>query len=239
MPGMNRRKVAELAPKAWAGLCDVMGGADRIKGEPSWSDGFIINFRKDADLPWAPANAETRGWHKDGNFFTHFLDSPEQGLLTIVVWDDVRPRSGGTFFATDSVAKVAQFLYDHPEGLPPGEFGKVIGECEEFVEGTANAGDVFLIHPFMLHTAVSNPSGIPRFITNPPVALKEPMDFNRDDPDEFSLVEQVVLKSLGRDRLDYRITGERETFYTDFRRKREEMLEEQKARLAKLEEETV
>lgn len=238
MPSMNRRKVAELAPKAWHGICDVMGGAERIDGEPSWGDGFIINFNKDADDPWKPS-AERGGWHKDGNFFRHFLDSSEQGLLTVVVWDDVLPDSGGTVLAPESVANVAKLLYDNPDGLEPGDFGRAIAGCTEFVEATGNAGDVYLIHPYMLHTAVANPSGRPRFITNPPVAFKEPMNFNRENEDDFSLVEKVVLKSLGVDRLDYQITGKRERYYTEFRRERERMLEEQKARLAALEEEAV
>ena len=235
MPSMNRRAVADLAPKAWDGICDVMGGAERIEGEPSWGDGFIINFNKDADDPRVPS-AKHGGWHKDGNFFRHFLDSPEQGLLTVVVWDDVLPNSGGTYLAPDSIPKVARFLYDHPEGLEPtGSFGKVIEGCEEFVEATGNAGDVYLIHPYMLHSAAPNPSGRPRFITNPPVAFKEPMNFNRENPDDFSLVERVVLRALGVERLDYRITGKRERYYTEFRRERERMLVEQKARLAVLE----
>ena len=125
----------------------------------------------------------------------------------MVVWDDVLPNSGGTYLAVDSVPRVARFLYDHPEGLEPGAFGKMIEGCEAFVEATGNAGDVYLIHPYMLHSAAPNPSGCPRFITNPPVAFKEPMNFNREDPDDFSLVESVVLRALGVERLDYRITG--------------------------------
>ena len=35
---------------------------------------------------------EAGGWHKDGSFFRHFLDSREQGLLTIVYWSDVAPQ---------------------------------------------------------------------------------------------------------------------------------------------------
>ncbi len=88
--------------------------------------------------------------------------------------------------------------------------------------------------PSTLHSAAPNPSGRPRFITNPPVAFKEPMNFNREDSDDFSLVERAVLRALGADRLDYRITGERERYYTEFRRERERMLVEQKARLAEL-----
>ena len=91
----------------------------------------------------------------------------------------------------------------------------------------------------MLHSAAPNPSGRPRIITNPPVAFVEPMNFNRENPDEFSLVEKTVLRALGVERLDYRITGEREGYYTEFRRERERMLVEQKARLAELEKEVV
>lgn len=67
----------------------------------------------------------------------------------------------------------------------------------------------------------------------------EPMNFNRENPDDFSLVEKTVLRALGVERLDYRITGKRERYYTEFRRERERMLMEQKARLAVFEKEGV
>ena len=56
------------------------------------------------------------GWHKDGDFFRHFLDSPEQGLLTFVLWSDIEPRGGGTFVAADSVPVVARTLAAAPGG---------------------------------------------------------------------------------------------------------------------------
>ena len=43
------------------------------------------------------------------------------------------------------------------------------------------SAQVVLHHPFMLHTSSPNPSGVPRFITNPVSVLKEPMQFNRPD----------------------------------------------------------
>jgi hypothetical protein len=52
----------------------------------------------------AAAVPSSPDWHKDGDFFRHFLDSPEQGLLTIVLWSDIEERGGGTFIAPDSVA---------------------------------------------------------------------------------------------------------------------------------------
>ena len=192
---MNRMPIREIAPRAWDAICDLLGGEDRIThSEPSWGDGFIINFALGADTAWQPPESLQRGWHKDGDFFRHFLDSPEQGLLTIVVWSDIHPKSGGTFVACDSVQHVAQHLSAHPQGLLPGEgFGQLVGKCDDFAEITGNAGDVVLLHPFILHSASQNPSGRARFITNPPVALKEPMEFNRDNPDNFSPVELASL----------------------------------------------
>ena len=35
MPSMNNVLVSEFAPKAWAGMCDLMGGEDRIKPRSS------------------------------------------------------------------------------------------------------------------------------------------------------------------------------------------------------------
>jgi hypothetical protein len=47
-------------------------------------------------------------------------------------------------------------------------------------------------------------------MTNPPVVLKEPMNLNRDDPAEFSLIERATLHALGKDRYDFRPTMPRE-----------------------------
>ena len=56
----------------------------------------------------------------------------------------------------------------------------------------------------MLHSASKNHTRVPRVITNPPAALKEPFKFNRENPDELSLVEKKTLNALGVDRLDFK-----------------------------------
>ena len=45
---------------------------------------------------------------------------------------------------------------------------------ESFHEATENVGDVYVFHPFMLHSALKTLLCEVRIITNPPVALKEP-----------------------------------------------------------------
>jgi len=54
--------------------------------------------------------------------FRHLLDSPEQGLLVVPLFNDILPQSGGTHIATDSIGVVSRFLVNHPEGLHPVRF---------------------------------------------------------------------------------------------------------------------
>ncbi|MDA0321230.1 MAG: hypothetical protein O2923_00730 [Verrucomicrobia bacterium] len=61
-----------------------------------------VNYRLGADALWTPPGPDAQGWHKDGDFFLHFLDSPEQGLLTLVLWDDVVERGGPTYIVAES-----------------------------------------------------------------------------------------------------------------------------------------
>ena len=236
MPRAQSVPMPEIAPKAWAAACQLLGGEERV-APCTWGDGMIVNFRKGAEDPWQPPSPRVGGWHKDGDFFRHFLDSPEQGLLTIVIWSDIAPRGGGTFAACDSVAPVARLLAAHPEGVPPrgapeAAFGSLVGQCRDFIELTGSVGDVVLIHPFVLHASSQNHSGKARFITNPPIALKEPMRFHRQDPAEYSPVERAVLRGLGVDGLDFRPTAPRERIVSEGMQRKQKLLEEEQARLA-------
>ena len=243
LPEIKSVAIHEAAPKAFDAICDLLGGEERLAKKYPWKkseedgldlrDGFIINFKMGADRPWEPPSPKsgTTGWHKDGDMFKHFLDSPEQGLLTIVLWSDIYPQSGGTFIACDSIKHVAQRLREHPEGLLPGSFGDLIDKCEDFDEIMGNTGDVVLAHPYMLHNASQNLSGRPRFITNRPICLKEPMNFNREDPDDFSPVELGILRGLGLERLDFKITASREGLMPEREIMAMKVLAEQKARL--------
>lgn len=203
----------DFAPKAWAAAVQLLGGEDRTELPWLWNDGFIANLGVGDDRPWEPPSAEVGGWHKDGDFFRHFLDSPEQGLLAIVLWTDMYHQGGGTYIAPDSVPVVARFLAQHPGGVLPTEFDfqALTRQCSRFVELTGRAGDVVLLHPYMLHATSQNVIKHGRLITNPPITLQHPMHFDRAEPAEHSPVERAVLRALGVDRFAFRRTGERET----------------------------
>jgi len=234
MGGTQSLEIKEFAPKAWDAICALMGGEERIQQPARWSDGFIVNFHEGADRPWQGPSPQIKGWHKDGDFFRHFLDSPEQGLLTLVIWSDIEPQGGGTFVACDSVPVVARFLAGHPEGVGPYDFNfkDLIGQCHEFVEMTGRVGDVVLLHPFMLHTVSQNHSDRARFITNPPVSFKEPMNFHRANPADYSLVEQAVLKGLGVESLNFQPTQPREHLVPERVHRQAQEKQKEEARLA-------
>ncbi len=234
MPSLSHTPVQAFSPTAWGAICDLLGGEDRIKAPATWGDGFIVNLGATShEAEWVSPQEQKFGWHKDGDFFKHFLDSPEQGLLTIILWSDVLPSGGSTYIACDSVAPIARYLADRPEGVLPGAFpfADLAQQCHDKIEATGEAGDVYLLHPYLLHASSLNKLRLARLITNPPVALREPMQFNRANAGDFSPVEQAVLRGLGVDRYDFVPTAPREEVVP----KRVQMQAEmQKAELARL-----
>ncbi|NKB66421.1 MAG: hypothetical protein GKR89_05130 [Candidatus Latescibacteria bacterium] len=208
--GTRRIAFAEAAPQAWEVICELLGGEDKIDERTrSVGNGFNLNANRGADRPWCGPGADSPGWHKDGWFFRHFLDSPEQALLCLVIWRDIQPHSGGTFFAPDSVPLICRELLAHPEGLPHNHsWGRLIEQCRDFRELSAGTGDIIILHPFMLHAGSQNPSGRFRFMNNSVISLREPMQFNRIDG-AYTALEASILGALQVDSLDFDITRER------------------------------
>ena len=109
----NTVRPSKFAPKAWAAICELCGGEDRIDVDACdwWDDAFIVNLGTSQD-EGKETNIidEVDGWHVDGDFFVHFLDSPEHALLVVPCWGDVIEGAGGTVVCSDSIGKVAKLL---------------------------------------------------------------------------------------------------------------------------------
>ena len=206
---------ADVAPAVATAIDEICGGADRI-AFAGVQDNLIVNFPADPQTWWPPEHwsAPTAGWHKDGDWFRHFLDSPEQALLVIVFWRDVVERQGPTYLAVDSIRGVAELLAAHPEGLEPGALLAAVPDilrgCSRFEALTGAQGDVVLCHPFVLHTASVNAAarvpGSLRCISNTSVMLRRPMDLGTDQP---TPLERTVQLALGGGPIRFRATGER------------------------------
>ena len=234
-PTLNSAPVEDFSPEAWGAIRELLGGEERIQMPATWGDGFIVNLgAENHATDWESPQEQKTGWHKDGDFFRHYLDSPEQGLLTIILWSDVLPSGGSTYVACDSVGPLARYLAARPEGVLPNDFpfADLAAECKDKTEATGEAGDVYLLHPYLLHASSLNRLRLPRLITNPPVHLREPMQFNRPNPDDFSLVERAVLRGLSVERLDFVPAGEREKVVPKRVQMQQAMREAELARLA-------
>lgn len=73
-------------------------------------DSFIVNLgSEDGEGKIVPPK-ELNGWHVDGDFFVHFLDSPEQALLVIPCWSDVESNGGATWVTNDGIPRIGKIL---------------------------------------------------------------------------------------------------------------------------------
>jgi len=238
MPATETMKVRDFSPYAFSAICELCGGEDRVKGDISWGNSFIANYGFGRDKEWAAPSPKAVGWHVDGDTFLHFLDSPEQGLLIVALFSDIHPQGGGTFIACDSVQKVVRHLASHPEGTGPFDIPneELIAQCRDCRETVGKAGDVFLLHPFILHASSYNHRPEARLMINPSVELCEPMRFDRQsDGSTYSLVERAVLRALGVEHYDFKPTAPRQKIIPPRVAQQMALLAKEKQRLAELE----
>lgn len=212
--GNDRRYLlSEVAPDALSAQTDVIGGAARLHDDGKnlkWGNAAISNLGIDDDPRWEEPSPYQPGWHKDGWHFRHFMHSPEQGLLVVPIYSHILPKSGGTVVAADSLKPVAQLLRSNPQGLHPDSvqgagylIPGLVEQCSDFRELTGEPGDMYVIHPYVLHRVAINPTTRPRFIANMALVLKEPMPFLKDEKYALSLVELAVFHALGEETIHF------------------------------------
>jgi hypothetical protein len=209
LPATTVYPLEGVAPAAARFLHDLVGGPDAIRfGD--LPDNLILNFPDPAATWFAPNEwrSPDAGFHKDGDWFRHFLDSPEQGLLGIVFWRDVVADQGPTYVVPDSIGRVAHLLAQHPEGLdPPVPIDEVLADCNDFRALTGSQGTIVWAHPFLVHSASVNRTNRVRVISNTAVMLREP--FSLSGTGTKNPVERSILASLGVEAIAFEPTRSR------------------------------
>lgn len=209
-PRATRYCYETCAPRLHAAMCDLMGGPERLLDRGFRDNGVFtladpeVLKRPDADSRWRPPSRDGRGWHVDGGaWFTHYLDSPEVGLLVIILFRDATQKGGATYFAPQSPKLVSRFYAEHPTG-ENFDRAAIMAGCDDLRCAEGKAGDAFILHPFMMHTASLSVSPRPRLMENDNVSFQGgPMRFDWDDPAEASVVERSILGHLGTDYLQF------------------------------------
>ncbi|WP_031526521.1 hypothetical protein [Dyadobacter crusticola] len=188
---------------------DVLTSAfDQLVGAGKWlprvsMGAFPVRF---------PSNelAGDDGWHVDASFpgdnpDNYFdwrinLFSKGRGLLMLFLYSDVTENDAPTRLRIGSHWDIARLL--EPEGDRGLTFTEVVSLLNELPEreealATGAAGTVYLCHPFLVHAAQSHRGTNPKFMAQPPLALKDQLTI-ADQVRNYAPVELAIRRALGK-----------------------------------------
>jgi hypothetical protein len=156
----------------------------------------------------SPEDPGDSGWHVDMSFGWENSDFMEwrvnvasrgRALLMLLLFSDVGEKDAPTRIRAGSHKDVARVL------APAGEEGLTLRElCGAFsgfpatrqVLATGEAGTVYLCHPFLVHAAQRHEGTAPRFLAQPPLLPREPLQLKRSDG-RYAPVETAIRMAIG------------------------------------------
>ncbi|MCX4748606.1 phytanoyl-CoA dioxygenase family protein [Kitasatospora sp. NBC_01287] len=159
-----------------------------------------------------PADPGDAGWHMDASFtppgeqgYWLNLRSEGRALLMLFLFSDTDADNAPTRIKVGSHLDVPAFLQPHGERGVDGfalcgemaEAGRLDAPERPEALATGLAGDVYLCHPFLIHSAQPHHGTVPRFLAQPPLVPTGLLDLDRADGDH-SPVERAVRLGLGR-----------------------------------------
>jgi hypothetical protein len=192
----------------------LCGAIDQLVGPGRWArrlgyGTFPVRFPSEDD----PGDA---GWHVDGSFVTGDAEPPwnyglnlrsrQRALLVLMLYTDVGPDDAPTRARLGSHHDVARTLVPFGEAGAPfvtvTEGSMAAAEQRPVAPAVGAAGDAYLCHPFLMHSATWPHRGQgPRFLGQPAIH-HDPGDdgFHYDRADgAWSPCERAVRVALGLD----------------------------------------
>jgi hypothetical protein len=135
---------------------------------------FLIRFPGGVEPP-------DNGWHVDGAYPTDDEEasginvrSRGLGLLLLFLFSDVTIQDAPTMLRIGSHLHVPRLLEPFGEaGTTDRDLFKLLEVTSDYPVGyaTGNAGDVYLCHPFLVHTAQAHHGSNPRFLAQPGLGM--------------------------------------------------------------------
>ncbi|MBV9575552.1 MAG: phytanoyl-CoA dioxygenase family protein [Gammaproteobacteria bacterium] len=192
---------AANTPKLHAAFDELAGVGRWIPRESI--GGMVIRF------PHTDDPGDT-GWHIDASFppadgaasyFDWRINIRSKGrvLLMLFLFSDVTKQDAPTRIRVGSHLVVARLLAPVEEaGMSMMEISQLADrETQEMEEvfATGPAGTVYLCHPFLIHASQAHRGSTPRFLGQPPLYSRLPLELERHDGD-YSLVERAILLGL-------------------------------------------
>lgn len=179
---------------------------DQLVGPGRWlPKGGLGTFPVRFPLP--QDNGDT-GWHIDASFghdAPDFLDwrinisSKGRALLMLFLFSDVGDDDAPTRIRVGSHLEAARYL------APAGDAGKslreILAERPDWFDtgrealATGAAGTVYLCHPFLVHAAQVHRGNSVKFMAQPPLPPRMPLQLERPDGD-YAPVERAIRLAL-------------------------------------------
>ncbi len=165
--------------------------------------GIVIRFPH-------PDDPGDTGWHIDASFppagraesyFDWRINIRSKGrvLLMLFLFSDVTEQDAPTRIRVGSHLVVARLLGPAEEaGMSMIEISKLADRETEGINealATGPAGTVYLCHPFLVHAGQAHHGSMPRFLGQPPLYPRVPLELERHDG-SYSLVERAIRLGL-------------------------------------------
>jgi hypothetical protein len=207
----RRQSIGEIFSAAEGPWCQVINGQlvnviDEVLGVGRWESfgcgWWTISF-PGTHTGWDDDCWGRDGsWHIDGSGYTRYLCSKEVGAVPLMLFSDIKQNQGGTLLACGSHKLIIDALHSADAyGLSNHEIKAIIEENInqfEIQEITGDAGDIVLMHPFLVHARSKNMGlygdlAAIRVLCHPVIPLKETMNLNSD---ELTYLENSIVENL-------------------------------------------
>jgi hypothetical protein len=186
---------------ALTAACDQLIGAGRWSRPVHPGRAVAVRFGSADD---ERANA---GYHIEGSYHGPAgerwwvnVRSRARGLLALFLFSDVGRRDAPTRLICGSHRYVPEFLAPYGEAGTNSDaaFWRPSVLCRTVAHATGHAGDVFLCHPFIVHTATWPHRGAgPRMIAQPAVHVRDGFALDGSDPSPVARAIVAGLKVTG------------------------------------------